>query len=917
MKKTLAFCVSLGVCFGTLSYAQSSGNSGTVRGSVLDQSGAVIVGAAVQIQNPVSHYSRAVVSDSQGKFQFDNIPYNNYHVTAVSPKFRPSEQDVDVRTPIPVDVKFSMAIGTSNTTVEVTADAKDLIEVEPVSHTDVDRGLFDTLPLESQSSSLSSLVTLSVPGIAADSNGLFHGMGDHAENSFSVDGQKITDQQSKVFSNQIPMDSVQSMEVIQGAPPAEYGDKTSVVIVVTTRSGLGQTQPHGEVTGTFGSFASAGGGFNLATGGKSFGNFISANGMDTSRFLDGPEFTVMHDHGNQQNVFDRIDLKPSEPDTISLNLGFTRSWFQTPNSFDGQNATAWSGVVVDNNGLGPDGQVVGPMDQRSKIRTFNLSGTWTHLINTHTVLTVGGFVRQDQYNYYPSRNPFSDLTPDLQDESVGQNRSLINTGGHADLSYVSGVHNMKMGIQYDRTFLTENDTFGIVNPTLNPVCLNPDGSPYTSALITDPAQCTGQLSPNSGFNPLLGCYDLTRTATLPGSDGCPASHSGPYTFNATGDIRELALFYQDSITVKNWNFNLGVRLDSYNGISQSNMLEPRLGVAYNIKSTNTVIRASYARAMETPFNENLVLSSLGCNDPVVNAIMSTVGACNAVPLVPGRRNEFHAGVQQAFGRYLVVDGEYMWKYTHRAYDFSVFGSTPLTFPIEWNNSKIPGFAIRASVPNYHGFSAFVVMSSVAARFFTPQVAGIGATPGGNTVFRIDHDEVFNQTTHLQYQPWKKGPWFGFNWRYDSGLVAGPVPCAGGNCNNGPNGTDTIVDVSNLSPDQQYQAGLFCGSMHATPTTPISATGLCPAAQYGSTLLQIPAAGKENDDHNPPRVAPRNLFDVAVGDDNLFNGERKKVSLRLAVVNVTNKTALYNFLSTFSGTHYVTPRALTVTVGFHF
>jgi hypothetical protein len=436
-------------------------------------------------------------------------------------------------------------------------------------------------------------------------------------------------------------------------------------------------------------------------------------------------------------------------------------------------------------------------------------------------------------------------------------------------------------------------------------------------LITDPAQCSGQLSPNPGFNPLLGCVDLTRTGALPASAGCPTSHGSLYTFNGTGDIRETALFYQDTMTVKNWSFNLGVRLDTYNGISQSNMLEPRLGLAYNIKSTNTVIRASYARTMETPFNENLVLASLGCNDPVVNAIMSTLGACNPVPLISGRRNEFHAGVQQAFGRYLVVDGEYIWKYTHRAYDFSILGSTPITFPVEWASSKIPGFALRASVPNFHGFSAFVVMSSVAARFFTPQVAGIGAAPGGSAVFRIDHDEVFNQTTHLQYQPWKNGPWFGLNWRYDSGLVAGPVPCAGGNCNNGPNGTDTIVDVSSLSPDQQYQAGLFCGSVHATPTTPISATGLCPAAQYGSTLLKIPAAGTEDDDHNPPRVAPRNLFDLAVGDDNLFRGDRKKVSLRLAVVNVTNRTALYNFLSTFSGTHYVTPRALTVTVGFHF
>ena len=73
-----------------------------------------------------------------------------------------------------------------------------------------------------------------------------------------------------------------------------------------------------------------------------------------------------------------------------------------------------------------------------------------------------------------------------------------------------------------------------------------------------------------------------------------------------------------------------------------------------------------------------------------------------------------------------------------------------------------------------------VMSSVAARFFNPQIGGVGATPGvvGSTLpFRIDHDEKFNQTTHVQYTlPMHKSTWFGFNWRYDSGQVAGAVPC---------------------------------------------------------------------------------------------------------------------------------------------
>jgi hypothetical protein len=333
------------------------------------------------------------------------------------------------------------------------------------------------------------------------------------------------------------------------------------------------------------------------------------------------------------------------------------------------------------------------------------------------------------------------------------------------------------------------------------------------------------------------------------------------------------------------------------------------------------MRVSYARTLESPFNENLVLASLGCTDPVVAAFQTLVpgGACvTTAPLTPGFRNEFHAGLEQAFGKYLVLDSEYIWKYTHNAFDFSVLANTPITYPIEWTKSKIPGYAIRLTMPNFHGLTAFMVTSSVAARFFSPQAAGVGATPVGFGVFRIDHDEVHNATGHVQYQPSLKLPWIGFNWRFDSGLVAGPVPCAGGEaCPGGPNGSDTVVDVSNLTPDQQFEGGLYCGSVHATPTTPISPNGLCAANLYGSTLVSIPAPGTENNDHNPQRIDPRNLFDVAIGHDNIFHTDKYKWSARLAVVNLTNKEALYNFLSTFSGTHYVSPRAITATIGFHF
>ena len=892
------FAIFAATFLSSIVWSQSVGNSGSINGSVVDPTGAVVANATVEIRNPVSGFDRSTTTDAAGKFAFTNVPFNPYHLTVTAQGFSSHVQDVEPRSSVPVNVAIALKVLGSSTQVTVEAEGGDLVENDPTFHTDVDRNLFDKLPLESQSSSVSSLVTLATPGISADSNGLFHGLGDHAENSFSVDGQPITDQQSKVFSNQIPLDSIQSMEVISGAPPAEYGDKTSIVINVTTRSGQGETTPHGAVTASYGSFGTSNVSANLAYGGQNWGNYISLSGLNSGRFLDPPEFTVMHDKGNEENLFDRVDYQLTSADSIHLNLGYTRSWFQTPNTFDSQFATPWNGVVVSNGGRDPNGNIVGPTDQRSQIKTFNIAPSWTRLLSSNAVFTLGAFVRRDQFNYYPSNNPFADLGPtNLQRETVGQNRKLTNAGVRSDLSYVKGIHNLKVGAVYQQTFLDEQDTLGIVDPTLLPVTFGcPNGNPA-------PDPCA-----------VLPPFDLTRGGHL-------------FTFNGHTDVKELALYVRDNITKGNWSLNLGLRGDLYNGLTTHKELEPRLGVAYNIKKTNTVLRVSYARVLETPFNENLVLSSIGCGNAVLNPLLGCT-VPGITPFAPGWRNEFHAGIQQAVGRYLVFSGEYIWKYTHNAYDFSILGNTPITFPIEWDRSKIPGYAGRVSVPNFHGFSALAVFSSVAARFFTPQIGGAGAVPAvalgstTSTPFRIDHDEKFNLTTHLQYQPWKLGPWFGFNWRYDSGLVAGQTPCFGGNC------AQTTVDSTGapavaltdsfgtpLTADQEFEAGLFCGSQKATPT--VALPNPCPLSQYGSTLLNVPKPNTENDDKNPPRIAARSLFDIAIGHDNVFRGDKYKVSLQLTAINITNKYALYNFLSTFSGTHYVTPRALTAQLGFHF
>ena len=881
-----AGAIYVGTC---VAGAQSAGNSASISGSVLDPTGAVVPNAIVEIHNPVSGFQRSTTTDSAGRFSLPNLPFNPYHLKITASGFAPFSQDVQPRSAVPISLEIKLKIAESSTQVTVEGGA-DLVENDPTFHTDVDRGLFDKLPLESSTSQVSSLVTLSTPGISADSNGLFHGLGDHAENSFVVDNQPITDQQSKVFSNQIPLESIESLEVVSGAPPAEYGDKTSVVINVTTRSGQGVTTPHGSLTTSYGSFGTSNAAFDLAYGGKNWGNFLMASGLTSGRFLDPPEFRVMHDKGNEENFFDRLDFQLSAVDSLHLNVGYTRSWFQSPNSFDAQNAAGWNGITVQSGGRDPNGNMVGSTDQRSQIKTLNIAPSWIRVLNQVSVLNLGAFVRRDHYHYYPSANPFADLSPGLQAETAGQDRTLTNAGLRGSVSYVKGIHNVKVGAVYQQTFLNENDELGIVDPTFLPALTGADGNPCydiaTGIAISSP--CTDLLP-----------YDLSRGGST-------------YAFHGHTDVKEFSVYGQDAITKGNWSLNLGLRGDFYNGLVSHREAEPRVGVAYNIKHSNTVLRASYARVLETPFNENLIVASTGCANAILNPLLGCA-ASGVNPLSPGWRNEFHAGIQQALGRYLVFSGEYIWKYTHNAYDFSILGATPITFPIEWHNSKIPGFAGRISVPTIHGFSALTVFSSVAARFFLPQLGGAGAVPSApGGVFRIDHDEKFNQTTHLQYQPRKDGPWLGFNWRYDSGLVAGSVPFA---ASSNPADPNFQVDLSGLTADQQFQAGLVCQGQRATPTSSLPSS--CPGSRFSSTLVSIPAPGKENDDKNPPRIAPRHVFDIAVGDDNLLHGERYKISLQLTAVNLTNKYALYNFLSTFSGTHYVTPRSLTAEVGFHF
>jgi hypothetical protein len=757
--------VLFAVC-GATSFAQSLGNAGTINGEVTDPSGAVVASASITLQNVVSGYKQAAVSTADGTFRLGNIPPGSYHLEVNASGFNIFTTDVAIRNSAPISVAAKLSLAGSKSEVSVEAFA-DVLVNDPSARVDVDRTQLLKLPDADPAGGLSQAIVYSTGGVSADANGFFHPLGDHSQVSFVVDGQPISDQQSKLFSTQLPTNAIQSLEANTGTPAAEFGDKSSLVAQITTRSGLGSGHMFGDVDSQFGSFGAAGGGAALGFGNEKYGNFIAVGGVRTDRFLDAPEFIAHHDKGNGGTIFDRFDYEPDGKDVFHLNLFLARNWFQIPN---------------DNDQL--------TQDQHQRVMTWSVAPGYQHTFNAHTLLTVNPYIRKDQVNYYASRDPLQD-TP----VTVSQARQLLNWGVKADVAGSHGRHSYKVGVDVKQTRLLENFDLGVTDPAFNSPCVDHDENPVDDTNLRNPGQCrTAGFMPNRDrFSPGIALFDLTRGGHL-------------LLFHATRNIDQFAFYAQDTITLGKFVASVGLRVEHYAGFVSQSAPEPRLGLSYGFNKTGTIVRMAAARTMETPFNENLLVA----NASGAGGLAQNVFGATPVGVKPGIRNQLNTGFQQSLGRFVLFDGDYFWKFTRNAFDFSTLLNSTLTFPVAWHDSRIDGLTGRLSTTNLHGFQANWTFGHSRARFFPPQAGGLipQGAPLLQGVFRIDHDQAFQSTVSLHYQRPKNAEWVSLVLRYDSGLVVSGVP-------------DAQFAIDNLTPNQQVSIGLACGGTFATVAKPIN------------------------------------------------------------------------------------------------
>lgn len=783
-------------------------SSGTIIGHVISPDGAAIPGVRLLLHNDITGYKSEVVSGPDGSFRFYNIPFNPYHLHADSEGFAPFLVIVNVRSPAPTDVTVKLKPAEISVTVVVTGGEPAAGQLETdtsASHVDIDKSYIARSPAIVSSRAMEELIT-ATPGFAKDENGRFHFQGAHSQSEYVIDGQTISDQTGVTFSNSIDPGIAQSMEVIYGNVPAEYGEKVGAVINLTTKSGLGSPFK-ADIQSGMGSFGTFEEGASVMAGSQTWGVFASVTGSWSDRFLDPVNPDSLHNAGNTERAFLRLDYAtPKMSDILRLTVLIGRTDRDVPNTYT-QEAAGQSESV--------------------KSQDENLNLGWTHVLSSVATFDLNAFARFSKFHLFPSPND----TPVLAESD----RSLDNYGLAPSFTWVHGAHEVKVGGVFKRFPIDEHFSFGLTDPALN-----------------DPA------SPD--YNPDLAPYDLTRSGSL-------------FNYNGQRTGTYYAAYVQDNVKLQDLTLNAGFRYDHNNLPKSESALEPRLGAAYFIQKTGTVLRASYNRVFCTPEYENILLSSSPEAASLVPPLVQQSRALGGgLLLVPGeRQNAYTVGVQQALGGHARLDADFWWRRSTGAGDQDQFENTGVVFPIAFSSGRSNGWDVRFDMARTHGFQGFLSLGHTHAVYVPPNTGGLFLDQAAiETImagpFLIDHDQAIQAQLAVLYDVGRSGFWVGANVRYDSGLV----------CDLGP--ADIASDPNNA---------------FAVPYIVVhSGTGL-----------------------DPNRVAARMVANFSVGADLSPHGI--PLTIQVDLLNAFNNQGVYNIESVFGGTHVIPPRMFAVHLRYGF
>jgi len=407
--------------------------SGTITGVISDQTGALIANAVVKLEHATAGGRHQIISGSAGEFTFNNVPFDQYTLRIIAPGFETTTQLVDVHSNLPVKIDVRLVAAGSKSSIDVTSQQQLVDPDSTSSSTTIGDRLLRQAPRTDRNRTLQEIVA-TAPGSATENNGLVHVRGVDDGILYVIDGIPIVDRLDAVSSSPIDADTINSMQVITGNIPAEFGGRSGAVVIIHPKSGIDSPMA-GELTLGAGDFRT--GELSAGIGGrpkKNFGFYFNGSTQRSDRFLDPVDLRNFNNRGGSINLSLRADWHPSGKDTLIFNLGGNGSDFNVPNDL---------------------GQEIASQRQKQNLRDNSQAITWQRVWSSRTVTDIAYFRR-----YHESLLKSNENALPLFAE---QDREHTRHGFLASLSHQRAGHNLKAGVELQRVSPREFFTFFVTD----------------------------------------------------------------------------------------------------------------------------------------------------------------------------------------------------------------------------------------------------------------------------------------------------------------------------------------------------------------------------------------------------------------------------------------------------------------------
>jgi TonB dependent receptor/Carboxypeptidase regulatory-like domain len=376
-------------------------------------------------------------------------------------------------------------------------------------------------------------------------------------------------------------------------------------------------------------------------------------------------------------------------------------------------------------------QEISGQDQRRRGHDTMLSLTWEHIFSQDFVGQMAAYHRYNQASLLSN----AAAVPVFAEQS----RHHASYGLLGSLTFHKQRHTIKTGFEFIRFPVRESFTIA----------------------ITD---LEGLLEREPGLPEAAQGFTLTA----------------PFVFNERRAGWEASVYAQDHINAaRNLTIDVGLRFDSYHFLVDKNYLSPRLGAAYLINKTRTVLRAAYNRFLQTPVLENLLLSSseqarVFSPGSVALATNTPASSGKTDPVRPSREWQVDLGFQQQLGRYVRLDADVFYRRMTNPAEFTSFLDTGIVFPATLASSRSKGVEARLDLSRVGGWSGFVSYTNLHIYGFAPLTGGLFlgeavdlSRRAGQRV-NIEEDQRNTAAFQLMYDRLPKKIWAAFGGRHDSG-----------------------------------------------------------------------------------------------------------------------------------------------------